>query len=124
MLKNLSKKYFFLLSGLNHSCYEHIAFIWWTDNETSSFNEMKIPNLDQKSVQLKGLEPDLKYYIQIDLIAPQNIQMYSTTKSFNLTHGPFDTPKGKFLYILKLYIGTFYIKLRNKFPAKIRPLIG
>ena len=97
MLKNLCKKYFFLFSGLNHSCYEHIAFIWWTDNETSSFNEMKIPNLDQKSVQLKGLEPDLKYYIQIDLIAPQNIQMYSTTKSFNLTHGPFDTPKGKFL---------------------------
>ena len=49
---------------------------------------MELP-LDQVHMQLSGLEDDLTYYIQVNLVAPQNVLVYGHTLKFNLPDLPF-----------------------------------
>ena len=91
----------------NKSCYEHIgnkfvnfisllsknyvtfsALTWWTNATESSFSEMQLP-LDQVHMQLSGIEDDLTYFIQVNLVAPLNVLVYGHTLKFNLLDLPF-----------------------------------
>ena len=51
---------------------------------------MELP-LNQVHMQLSGLELDLTYYIQVNLVAPNKVLVYGHTFKFNL----FDLPYGQ-----------------------------
>lgn len=67
----------------NQSCYEYLALTWWSNATDSSFSEMKL-QLEQTKVKLSGLSPNLTYFVQVNLIAPLNLQVYGHTLKFNL----------------------------------------
>jgi len=52
----------------NRSCYEHISLLWWTNLTDSSYEEKHL-TLEKTQVTLAGLEEDLTYYVQVNLIA-------------------------------------------------------
>lgn len=76
----------------NSSCYEHLAMTWWSNATESSFSEMQLP-LDKVQIKLSGLDPELTYYVQVNLIAPLNVQIYGHTLKFSLE----DLPYGQLL---------------------------
>ena len=49
---------------------------------------MQLP-LDQVHMQLSGIEDDLTYFIQVNLVAPLNVLVYGHTLKFNLPDLPF-----------------------------------
>ena len=67
----------------NQSCYEHISLTWWTNATDSSYSDMQLP-LDQTQVKLSGLESELTYYVQVNLVAPLNVLAYGHTLKFSL----------------------------------------
>jgi len=67
----------------NQSCYSHIVLNWWTALSNSSYEEKHL-ELDKTQISLSGLDQDLTYYVQVNLIAPLNVQVYGHTLRFNL----------------------------------------
>jgi len=67
----------------NRSCYDHISLLWCTNLSDSSYEEQHLP-LEKTQVALKDLEEDLTYYVQVNLIAPLNVQVYGHTLTVNL----------------------------------------
>ena len=77
----------------NQSCYDHISLLWWTNLSDSSYEEKHLA-LEKTQVSLAGLEDELTYYVQVNLIAPLNVQVYGHTLTFNLAeldYGTFPT---------------------------------
>jgi len=67
----------------NRSCYDHISLLWWTDLSNSSFEDKNLL-LEKTQVTLSGLEEDLTYYVQVNLIAHLKVKVYGHTLAFNL----------------------------------------
>merc|ERR1712241_144299 len=79
----------------NKSCYEHISLLWWTNLSDSSYEEKHLP-LEKTQVTLAGLEDDLVYYVQVNLISPLDVQVYGHTLTFNLAELEYGTfPKSE-----------------------------
>ena len=57
--------------------------VWWTNETQSNYHERSLP-LSDRSAVISDLALGTGYYIQINLVAPLNVQVYGETRSFTL----------------------------------------
>ena len=67
-------------SDLNHSCYDSINLIWWTNDSDRYFE--KSFALDTNQAIIGDLNPQTGHYVQVNLVTPQRTLILGSTQSF------------------------------------------